>query len=126
MNTEDCIKEIPGRLKEIEDFFDLNKREMSERISLSRSYYSTVATGQQSPSFDFLLRVCIEFNISADWMIFGTGRMFRADNEFISDMDPLWIDILKNVYKFSHKQRTKFFEHMIHVLKLMEDEEEHK
>ena len=83
MIEDEVLKSIPERLNLIEKAIGLNKTKIAEKSGMSRSSYSNIATGAQTPSFDFIFRMCNTFNISADYLIFGTGQMFRSDNEFV-------------------------------------------
>lgn len=118
MGLEEALKGIPGRLKELEKALGLNKTGISEKIGVSRSFYSNIVTGVQLPSFSFLVSLCHNCGVSAEWIIFGKGHMFTKDNEFISEIDSYWIDIIRDVVQLDPEKQLDFIEHMKTGVKL--------
>lgn len=113
INNNDLSVGIQNRLKAIGEALKLNKTEISIRSGISRSFYSTVARGAQLPSFDFLVKICETFNISADYLVFGEGEMFRADNEFINGINPesraYYKEIMKAIESKAPEDQIKLF-----------------
>jgi transcriptional regulator with XRE-family HTH domain len=110
---------IHDRLKQVREALNLTQVEMSEKIGLkSKSYLGVVESGKQFLSFDLLVKICDTFNISTDYLIYGVGSMFRQDNEFLSTIEPDWIEILKIITSSSDDMQLLFIEHMKHAIKL--------
>jgi len=74
---------------------------MAEKMGVSKSYIAVVESGKQLPSFDYLIKLCTTHNISADYLLFNSGNMFRENNEFLSNIDPDWLEALKNIEAFN-------------------------
>ena len=101
MKIEDYLKTVPERLRQIEKALKLNKTNVSKKAGITRSAYSNIATGAQTPSADFIYKICFSHNISADWLLFGMGNMLRIENEFLLTIDSetkeLYIQFIKNI-----------------------------
>jgi len=51
----------------------------AERIGVTFQLLSKWELGKHKPSFGYLLKICQEFNVSANWIFFGEGPMFRSE-----------------------------------------------
>ena len=60
----------------IKILFGGNKRAFALHVGVSPTVVeNVVGTRQGKPSFDFLQKVCANANISAEWLLMGTGEM---------------------------------------------------
>lgn len=118
MNTEieNKLKKIPERLKILEETLNLTKTEISKKSGMSRSFYSNIATGSQTPSFDFLQKICSTFDVSMDWLIYGEGQMFRENNEFISKLEQYYILMVKKILSKPQEERMKILKAIDSIL----------
>lgn len=125
--TDKDLDGIPERIKKLEETLGLNKTEISEKTGINRSFYYKGSKGEQSISFDFLYRLCVTFNVSADWLIFGKGQMFRSDNELLSGIDSeleeLYLQLVKRMLKMSLDNQIKIVKVIDATLDLIPDEE---
>ncbi len=58
-----------SRLKEKRESFGYSQAQAAEAIDIAPSSYSTYETGRQKPRIDVLMRICMAFDVSADWML---------------------------------------------------------
>ena len=67
---------IGQRLKEFRKKYDIPQKSLALKADINRSFITNVETGKQNPSFDFISKLLINYNISSDWLITGRGQMF--------------------------------------------------
>jgi len=79
--SNNFLDQIPERLKQIRRASGLSQVEISEKIGVNRSFYSNAENGNQLLSFDFLYKLCVELNVSADFVLFNSGNMFRENRD---------------------------------------------
>ena len=71
----------------IKILFAGNKRAFAIHVGVSPTVVeNVVGTRQGKPSFDFLVKVCANANISAEWLLLETGEMWRDMFEFRKPM----------------------------------------
>lgn len=60
----------------IQTLFGGNKRAFAIHVGVSPTVVENVVGARKGkPSFDFLVKVCANANISAEWLLMGTGEM---------------------------------------------------
>ncbi len=69
------MRAIRYRLREV--FRKTTYREVSERTGIHSASVSRYCSSD-IPSLPFILRVCEEWNINADWLLFGHEPMYRT------------------------------------------------
>lgn len=57
------------RLKKVREKLGLTQLEAAKMIEIAPSSYSAYEVGKQNPKIDVLLRMCKQFNVSADWLL---------------------------------------------------------
>lgn len=68
--------------KVIETLFKGNKRAFARTIGVAATVVENiVGTRQGKPSYDVLVKVCSNANISADWLLNGRGEMLQSSAE---------------------------------------------
>ena len=65
-------KEIGIRLKQARG--KISQKSLAAEFNLSKSYISNIENGAK-PSLEYLTNIASQFNISLDWLVFGTGSM---------------------------------------------------
>ncbi|MBF0214183.1 MAG: helix-turn-helix transcriptional regulator [Magnetococcales bacterium] len=65
------------RLRSIRKELDLTQQGLSDRIGVSRAYIADVEAGRKEPSRNFIVKLTESIQISGDWLLSGTGEMFR-------------------------------------------------
>jgi len=71
-------KEIGIRLKQARG--KIGQKILAEEFNLSKSYISNIENGAK-PSLEYLTNIASQFNISLDWLVFGTGSMHEKLEE---------------------------------------------
>jgi transcriptional regulator with XRE-family HTH domain len=76
MDTE---KDRIGKIMELEG---LNTTQFASMIDVKVPTLSHILTGRNNPSLDVLKKILETFRtISSDWLIFGTGQMYRPTKD---------------------------------------------
>lgn len=68
------MKSIAERFKYLRHLTRLSQSEFAHMIQLSQGRLSDIERGKNKPSVDTLLAVVEFFNISASWLLQGTGK----------------------------------------------------
>lgn len=67
------------RIKEIIEAESLNSSKFAEVIGVQKSSISHILSGRNKPSLDIVLKVLRQFRtISSEWLLFGTGEMYKT------------------------------------------------
>lgn len=104
MNFEshDMGKRIKIRRKELK----IKQADLAEKLGISNNHMSSIENGKQKPSLDIFIGICIQLNVSPDFLLLGTMRGYhvpqdiseklrlcsRSDVELVRD----FIDLLIN------------------------------
>lgn len=67
------METIAERFKYLRNLAGMNQVEFAQIIQLSQGRLSDIERGKNKPSADTLISVVKHFNISADWLLDGTG-----------------------------------------------------
>lgn len=70
------MKTIYDRIKEVRKKLKLSQVEFSERIFLSKSFYSDIEIGKKKVNDRIIFIVCKQFNVNEEWIRTGKGEMF--------------------------------------------------
>lgn len=68
------MKSIAERFKYLRNLARLSQSEFAHMIQLSQGRLSDIERGKNKPSVDTLLAVVEFFNVSATWLLQGTGK----------------------------------------------------
>lgn len=104
------IENIHLRIKEIEKYLNIKKKDIIDATGINYTYYYKAATGVQTPSFDFLVKICTAYNISANWLIWGEGEMFRQNNEPKPELNLETKREINILSKIDPKLRKEYFD----------------
>lgn len=66
------------RLRKLRKTLDLTQQEFANRIKIARGNISAYEAGKNAMSNAVISLICREFNVSEDWLRYGTGEMFIA------------------------------------------------
>ncbi len=97
---------ISNRLKLIRNELKLNQKEISDKLKITRAYWSALELGNRELTGNIIRALINEFDISADWLISGKKSMF------LSDSDPNSIDF--------EKQSQNFYTQLVWLIELTE------
>ncbi|GGG33201.1 XRE family transcriptional regulator [Hymenobacter glacieicola] len=71
---------IGGRLYTLRDWCRLTQTQMAEKLDISRSGLSQIEKGITAPSLDIIMKVVSKFDINYEWLMDGTGMIFKYTN----------------------------------------------
>lgn len=60
---------FPSKLKEIRLNKNYSQKQVAEGIGISETLYQKYEYGKTKPSYDVIIKLCIYFNISADYLL---------------------------------------------------------
>ncbi len=67
-----------NRLKELRKFLGLDQDQMAQKIGVHKQTLSRYERGEIIPSGDVLSKYAKEFGANPEWILLGTGAMFRS------------------------------------------------
>lgn len=67
------MKDFNGFPKRLEAaiYNKTNKTALAETLGVTRSTVKSWTNGKSSPTAEFLARLCVELEVSDDWLLFG-------------------------------------------------------
>lgn len=79
--TENNTKtEIGQRLQEVRKNKKLSVNDFSNKLNIKPRTYSSYERGEALPSIDFIINFITTFDLSSDWVLFGTSSMYKKDD----------------------------------------------
>lgn len=94
------------RLKELRKYLGLSREDFAKKLGLkSRGKIENIELGRTNPDEDFLKLICNTYNVSCDWLVNGTGSMFRDDD---SDAQAIVDSVMTGDNDFAKKILVKF------------------
>ena len=67
---------MKDRIKKLRKSLDLTQREFGDRIGIKGNSIANYELGRNEPIDAVLSLICREFNVSEEWLRYGTGDMF--------------------------------------------------
>ena len=72
-NAEQTDFELVGaRLQLVRESLQKNQAEFAKAAKVTRTAYNNVETGKQGISRDMLIKLCLKYGLTADYVLFGT------------------------------------------------------
>jgi len=99
---------IKERIKEVRNTLNLSQKDISSRIGIARTYWTSLENGNRDITGKIILSLLVTFDVSADWLLTGKNSMFLHYN---TD-DPYRIDFEKKTHSN--------YSHIVEVIELME------
>lgn len=93
------------RFKELRKELKLTQEEFAKKMQLSRSYINLIEMGKKIPAERTIKDICREFKVNYDWLVNGTGEMFRDDD---SDAQAIVDSVMTGENDFAKKTLVKF------------------
>lgn len=102
---------IGDRIKEIRKELDKNQEEFGRLIGIGKTAVSKLEKGENSPSDQTVILICKEFNISEEWLRYGTepmtlpasaklstylGEISAGDDYLIQDIIEVYMELDQN------------------------------
>ena len=78
---EELKKEIGDRMRTIRKTLGFTQEKMVEFFEIGRANYSRIEKGEVWPGANILHTLRTKFNVSLDWLITNTGKMFIRERE---------------------------------------------
>lgn len=78
---EELKKEIGFRMRKIRKTLGYTQEKMVEFFDIGRANYSRIEKGEVWPGANILHTLRAKFNISLDWLITNTGKMFIRERD---------------------------------------------
>jgi len=66
---------------------EINKADFAKKLGIKPAKFSEILNKRMKAGMDIIQKLCIDYKISADWIITGKGSMYR-DMSGASDADP--------------------------------------
>ena len=104
------------RVKELRKHLGLSGEKFGGKLGLTRMAISKIENGQVGLSESNIKSICREFNVSEDWLRYGTGEMFNelskiSLDDLMADADPIDLDIMKAYFSLDKDIRKKAIAH---------------
>lgn len=55
-----------------------NKAELAEKLGVKPAKFSEILNKRMKAGMDIIQKLCIDYGVSADWLITGDGSMYRS------------------------------------------------
>ncbi len=65
-----------------------SKAELAEKFGVKPAKFSEILNKRMKAGMDIIQKLCIDYEISADWLITGEGSMHRVDTAVMSSTAP--------------------------------------
>ena len=72
--------EVGQRVRDLRNSHGMTAEELSEKLDYSHSHVSKVESGQRCYSMDFLICLAQYFDVSLDYLVFGTSTICDKQN----------------------------------------------
>ncbi len=102
--------EIGDRLRQLRDERGISREKLGAAVGVSGGQLYRLEVGRNAPSATLVARLCEELGVSADWLLFGRGRLpveclepespawdAFMDSELGSSARPAEIEVLKSI-----------------------------
>lgn len=96
---------LKDRFKELRESLSLTQQKFADRLDISRNFVAQIEMGNKIPSERTIKDICREFKVNYDWLVNGTGEMFRDDD---SDAQAIVDSVMTGENDFAKKTLVKF------------------
>lgn len=103
------------RLKQLRLSMNLTQEEIAQKIGLSTTGYYKYEVGKTTPKLDVIVKLKNVFKVNIDWLIDGTGPMFRViefNERILNNNDILDFFYWLNEYPIVQFATLTFFEEL--------------
>ena len=91
---ENIMLQIGKRLRRQREKMNLVREEFAEKAGISPQFLAEIVNGKKGMSVSTLYKICMNFNISADYLLFG-----HLSSEELSDTAKETIHLLPEPYR---------------------------
>ena len=96
MTTNERIKFLRKELKLTQNVF-------GERVGLKKSAVSQIENGSTSANPRLVQLICNAFNVSEDWLLYGTGKMYTSNEDAVMEKVSKMYDLTPQQEIFARK-----------------------
>lgn len=96
-NKKEQNTQIGARIKTARENRRYTQAQLSELIDVSPQFISDIERGMVGISFDTLTKMCQVLNVSADWLLFGSGDISPSIELIIAKLKRLNADQLQAI-----------------------------
>jgi len=68
-----------NRIKEIQDYYNINAKEMADKLCINDQYIYDLQNGKKKINEDFMAKLFNHLNININWFLSGEGTVERCD-----------------------------------------------
>lgn len=79
------MQQIGDRIYFLRKRLNLSQRAFGEKIGIKKASMSSIEKNKSNPSTQTIKLICIEFNVSYDWLLDGVGDIFIENNDSIHE-----------------------------------------
>lgn len=83
------MNEIGKRIKYIRKDNHLNQSDFGKKLRLSQDLISALELGKRKPQLDTLDLIALHFGVKLDWLLYGTGEIYKDPFEGIEGPEHL-------------------------------------
>lgn len=78
---------INERVRTVRNALGLTQIDFGKRLAVAQSYLTNIETGKREVTEKIQKLICLEFNVSEEWLLTGKGEMFvESDSTIISQL----------------------------------------
>lgn len=102
IDNKELLNGFAKRLKQLRQHFGLNQIDLANRLGYTNSFISELENAKGKPSYEFLIKLQVNFNVHLGWLLQGSGDMILNHSE---------INPMKKLPKLSSNEKDveKFF-----------------
>lgn len=75
---------LATRMLELVRAENISQNEFARRVCSSSAFISNIICGKTVPGFEFTQRICMEFGVSANWLVIGEGPMYLDQKQGVN------------------------------------------
>lgn len=111
------------RIKSIRSALGLSQEAFGSRLGIKKAAVSRIESGAVNLTETNIMLICEKFNVSREWLLNGTGEMFRPESSDAMDklaeqynLSDLEKEMLENYCEMSKEQRLAFWDVMQKII----------
>jgi transcriptional regulator with XRE-family HTH domain len=101
------LESLSDRIKQLRKVLKLSQKEFGGALGTTRDVIGNLEYGRSIPKAPFLDLICIIFNVNSDWLIKGTGDMFKPvpqSNEELEEAARIFNKLSPALQKYALQQ----------------------
>lgn len=86
-----------SKLKEIRKSLNLSQEDMANQTGTTYRAYTSYERGDRKPSFEFLEKLALKFDVNLNWLIASKGELFISDTKEMKSDNINYKNIYNNI-----------------------------